>query len=94
MPEPPIDVEAHTRRCDALFQRTLTALSTGFGFFWTGEPCTVGISTAPCTRRPVHYAGVRAPESRGGGRDSKQNDRTLAERRTPWTGADADDEWL
>lgn len=58
------------RRRDAMFQEALTERSTGYGYYWNGVACTVGVSTSPGTKAPVAYNVALAP-SQGGGFDLK-----------------------
>jgi hypothetical protein len=49
------------RKRDELFQIALSERSTGYGFYWNGRPCTVGVSTAPSTKRPIRVDVQLAP---------------------------------
>ena len=53
------------RQHDEAFQSAL-ARSTGWGFYWNGRPCTVGVSTSPSTKHPIR-ADVPPALSLGGG---------------------------
>ena len=53
-----------------MFQEALTERSTGYGYYWNGVACTVGVSTSPGTKAPVAYNVALAP-SQGGGFDLK-----------------------
>jgi hypothetical protein len=77
---------------DIAFQIALTERSTGYGFYWSGEPCTVGVSTSPGTKRPVAYS-VPPPLSLGGGAFDTKFVRGRPRKTSPgWVGAgDADD---